>query len=61
TRFPQPLHYDVDLILIGADKQRWRKALNFSRLVSLGSATQRDRSRSIFHGKLRAPSTDEER
>lgn len=61
TRFPQPLHYDVDLILIGADEQRWRKTLDFSRLVSLGSATQRDRSRPIFHGKLRAPITDEER
>ena len=60
TRFPQSRLFDVDLILVGSDEQHWRKSLDFSRLDPLGIAIQRGRTRSIFHGKLRSPSNDEE-
>jgi 4-amino-4-deoxy-L-arabinose transferase-like glycosyltransferase len=60
TRFTVEAFSDQNLILVGADEQRWREALDPSHLVELGTALQRERSRRIFHARISSPQTENE-
>jgi hypothetical protein len=60
TRFTVEAFSDQDLILVGADEQRWREALSPSHLIELGTALQRERTRRIFHARISSPQTENE-
>jgi undecaprenyl-diphosphatase len=60
TRFTVEAFSDRDLILVGADEQRWRKALHPSHLIELGTALQRERPRKIFHARISSQQMENE-
>ena len=60
TRFTVEAFSDQDLILVGADEQRWREALSPSHLIELGTALQRERTRRIFHARISSQQTENE-
>lgn len=52
TRFPDSRFFGEEVILVGADLQSWKNALQTTEIQSLGTLLQRNRPREIFRARL---------